>query len=804
MPRSIGPDSKRGEPLETLDCGDPAKRGPLAPRAILYGYVARELARPTALALAIFTAVVLTRDLPAHTELVINRGAGAAQVTWILACQAIALGSQTLPFAVLVGGLVGLGRLVADREILILSALGFAPRGLLGPVALFGGGMAGLGLALSLVASPMAQREMNRAVRALADRNPFTAIVPDAVHRFGEWKLEAREVSRHGQALGRVLLWMPSVGETIFANRAELAIGEAGGLELELQDGLLLTNTREKPRAVRFERLRTAIPETTQTAALPFEDRLKSVSLSELSELVRFGPPDDASLASTVRDPVLDPADAERRRRQAASELQRRIAYPVATGLLAVLALPLALGRRGVSRSSGAVLGVAITIAYYGLVQVAEGIAQKSPSLAVLSVWLPNAVLLAVTGLLFLRLSPERRRRVAFSAGRRPGAAKTRESGSDARRRGSRGMRVRRRALSRYVAVCFAQLAIASLAALVVAYLLVDVLERLEWFARHAARFEEIVHFYSARIPLLVSRVTPMGLVVAMALTVSLLTSTGELLGMRTLGISAGRALRPALGLCLLAIPISFLLNDQIVPRTNELADRIKQNEIRRGSEERSDRTAVWGSHGKLLHQVEHLDAGHGLGRDVILYERSRKGLPTRRIDARAAHHVGGGHWQLQDATAVTFEDPDRLARIEPPAYADFGDSSAAELDLMHLSVAELRTLIRDVAADDEPTTDLVVDLHVKLATPVACFLLPALVLLIASSGPPFPGSAMTLICAGVVAVAYTLLAGAFASFGRGGVVWPWLGGWGPNLIVIAALAGLTWRDRLARSRVRG
>ena len=203
-------------------------------------------------------------------------------------------------------------------------------------------------------------------------------------------------------------------------------------------------------------------------------------------------------------------------------------------------------------------------------------------------------------------------------------------------------------------------------------------------------------------------------------------------------------------------------------------------------------------------HQLEHLDAGRGSGRDVILYERSANGLPIRRIDARAAHHVGGGHWQLQDATAVGFEDPDRLARIAPPAYADFGDSPAAELDLMHLSVAELLALIRDVAADDEPTTDLVVDLHVKLATPIACFILPALVMLIASSGPPFPGSAMTLISAGVIAVAYTLLAGAFASFGRGGLVWPWLGGWGPNLIVIAGLIGLTWRDRLARSRVRG
>jgi lipopolysaccharide export LptBFGC system permease protein LptF len=113
----------------------------------------------------------------------------------------------------------------------------------------------------------------------------------------------------------------------------------------------------------------------------------------------------------------------------------------------------------------------------------------------------------------------------------------------------------------------------------------------------------------------------------------------------------------------------------------------------------------------------------------------------------------------------------------------------------------ELFALIREVAESGEPTTELEVDLHVKLATPLACLLLPALVMLFASSGPPFPGSALTLIVAGTIAIAYTLLAGAFASFGRGDVLPPWLGGWGPNLIGIVTLVGLMGRDWIARRR---
>jgi LPS export ABC transporter permease LptG len=781
-PRRSSPVPPLEPPLSTPASRDPVNQGSLAPRAILYRSIARELFVPTSLALAVFTAVVLTRDLPAYTELVINRGAGAWRVAWIVGCQSLTLVAQMLPFAVLVGGLVGLGRLVADREILVLSALGLDPRRLIGPVAAFGGALACLALGLSLVVSPMAQRAMNRAVRELAEGNPFSSIAPDSVHRFGDWKIEAREVSGHGRTLGRVLLWMPSVGETIFSQTARLATSEDGKPEIELQNGLLLTNTRAKPRALRFESLRTRIPEPKPTADLPFEDHLKSASFSTLTDLARH-------------------AENEKRRLEAESELHRRFAFPVATLLLGILALPLAIGRRQTSRSSGALVGVALTIGYYGLVQVAEGLAQKRPELSALATWLPNAVLLGAIGLLFLGLAvplAKRGARTATRASTRERAAtegEAREAGRTAR------LRVRRRALPRYVALRFLQLALFSLTVLVVAYLLVDVLERLQWFARHAARFEEIVHFYSARIPLLASRVTPMALVVAMAFTVSLLTSTGELLGMRTLGISSHRALLPALLLCGVATPLSFVLNDQIVPRTNELADMIKQSEIKQEKDERSDRTAIWGTHGRTLYQLERLDASRGAGRNIIVYELLANGLPTRRIDARRALHVGGGHWQLQDATGIAFEDPARLASIDPPAHVELGEEPSAERDLMYLSVVELFGLIREVASSGEPTTELEVDLHVKLATPLACLILPALVMMFASSGPPFPGSALTLILAGAIAVAYTLLAGAFASFGRGGVMPPWLGGWGPNLIGIVALVGLMGRDWMARRR---
>jgi lipopolysaccharide export system permease protein len=744
----------------------------LRPGVILYRYVARELLPPICLTLGAFTLVVLTKDFTGYIDLVINRGAGLARVSGVVFFKALPLMTQVLPFAVLVGGLVGLGRLAADLEVMVLSALGFDSRRLVAPVALLGSCLALVGLLMSLQVSPWAQRELNRSLREIAVINPAAEIQAGVVNRFGDWKLEAREVSSSGQALRRVLLWMPSVAETIFAETARVSPRAGGGMEILLQNGALLLDTRGSPRAMHFDEMRTSLPHSQVFADSAFEDALAAMNLSELSQMAR-----DSESPEQAMD--------------ARSELHRRFVLPSAAVLFGVLALPLALARAKATRSGGAVAGLLITVAYYGLVQLAAGVAERAPDQVGLASWIPNGALLVLTVFLYRRLGKPwiRLRRSASPEKEQP--VLSRSSTAPHRR-----PHAKRWALSRYVAARFVWLSLLCFSALVVAYLLVDILERLQWFARHAATVEEIGWFYSARIPLLVSRVTPMGLVVAMALTVSYLTSSGELVGMRCCGISARRALRPALLVCLFVTPLSFLLNDQIVPRTNELADLIKQRDIKGLGFER---TAVWGTNGDSLYELDSLDTNLGTADEIVVYQLVSSGLPESRIDARSARYAGNGQWRLRDAVAVELDSEGHVFPVTPPRYVELGEQPSDELDLMYLSIHDLWRLIRELASTGDSTIALEVDLYLKLATPLACLLLPAIAMIFAVSGPPFPSSALTLIVAAIVAVTYTLAAGAFASLGRGEALAPWAAGWGPSLIAIAVLIGLSWRSRSTR-----
>ena len=187
------------------------------PGSTLYGYLVVEMIFPTLYTLGGLTLVVLTEDLVSLTELVINRGVSAADVAWLGLYQAVPNVSLMLPFAVLVGGLVALGRLGADRELLMLEASGISAPRIVAPVMAFAAVMAGLALALSLHAAPWANRTLDETLAEIERKNPGAGIVAGTVHRFGSWMLQAREVSPRGDRMRGVLLWTPSLGETVFA-----------------------------------------------------------------------------------------------------------------------------------------------------------------------------------------------------------------------------------------------------------------------------------------------------------------------------------------------------------------------------------------------------------------------------------------------------------------------------------------------------------------------------------------------------------------------------------------------------------
>lgn len=731
---------------------------------------------PTVLSLLGLTTVMLTKELLGYSDLVINRGLGGEAVLQIAFFQIVPLLTMVFPLAVLMGVLVALGRLGADLEILVLETLGVRATRLAGPIGLFALVMSLVCLWLSLVAAPWASRSLDEALLALSRENPAAQMRAGKINRFGDWRLEAREVSPRGDKLKNVLLWMPDLGDTVFAESGTLTANAQGGIDMRLEQGRVILDPGTGQRHIEFEVLEATLPGSDEPIKRDDDEIVKGASMAELELAAK--------------------RELERRTRypEALIEWHRRLSTPVTALIFGLIAIPLFLTRKEYSRSAGGIWGLATMIAYFGMVQLGDGLIQDQTLSPALGVWLPNLIIGAVGSWLFSTIA----RKGVF------GRDVDRQRGGGRVKKLERHFRGPRRwALPRYVAGRFIQFAFLSLGILLSAYLLIDILERLSWFAKYQATGMEVVHFYGARIPLLASRVIPMSLLVGTALTASHLAVQGELIGMRACGIPAPRALMPVLLLCLSIVPLFFVLNNEIIPRAAAKQDEIKLNEIKHRSAsprgrrlaKRKERPPVWYRVGGQLYQVGKLDVDRGIAEEIAIYKLTKNGLPTRRTFADSARYVGKGNWRLVNPRNIEMRG-DRFYEIAPLQFAKLGEALPAEIDTMHFSIEQLADEIAAVEANDLDATALWVDYYGKLASPLACIVLPAIVLFFAVMGPPFPTSSTTLLLSGGLGVGYVLLGGTGASLGYGGAIPPMLAGWGPTGILALLALGLAARLR--------
>lgn len=769
------------------------------PGGTLYRSLIAEMIFPTVLALGGFTLAVLTNDLVGLTDLVINRGLPASTVLLITLYKAIPITSQMVPFAVLVGALVALGRLGADREILVLEASGISAARLLGPVLAFAAAMTGIAIALSLYIAPWSHRQLDATLLEASRIRPGAAIQAGAANRFGQWRLQAREVSSSGDSMRGVLVWLPDARETVFAEAGHLESDETGSIRVTLENGAMLPDPRVRPREIRFEQMTLTLPREEKPMRAAGSDEFVASTLRELALAARgLEAKGDGTPASEGEAPEpserTDQSPTEVARAEVAQrawvELNQRLALPVATLVFGLLVVPLFLSRATYSRAGGAVLGLVGTVVYYGLVQLGQTLVQAGMFGVTAGVWLPNLVLGGVALLMAFRLPR------MSSFGRH--SDRTRERSRRRRQRRERAdagrIRAHRWPLQRYVAGRFVRMALLCFTLLLVAYLVVDVLERMRWIAHFGATGGETLRYFGARLPLLASRVVPMALLAGTALTVSLLAVQGELVAIRACGIPAPRALLPILAICGLVAPAYFLLNNEVLPRSNALQHYLKYVVIK-GSAGRADAGRFWHLAGDDVYEVDSLDTEAGTATNLTIYRLRADHTPVSRSDAREARHIGGGFWRLVDPMRVEVS-ADGVREVQAAPFEELGQTLSKRVDTRHLSVGELGSEISELEDAGFEATPFRVDYWVKIATPVACLVLPALALLFAVSGPPFPSSALTLMMSVAVAVAYVLLTGVGTSLGYSRALSPVLAAWAPNLVFAAVATYLGLRLR--------
>jgi LPS export ABC transporter permease LptF/LPS export ABC transporter permease LptG len=765
---------------------------------ILDRYIVREVFRHALLGLAVFTFVFFVPQLVRLMELFVRHTGSGFQIIELFLCIFPGVLTFTLPMAVLIGVLLGLGRMSADSEIIALTALGIGRRRILLPVGILALGGGAATLCMTLWLGPLAAHKYRTLETDLVASQISFAVQPRVFdERFPKLVLYVNDVSASGTQWHGVFL-AEAGGEsgsqlTLAENAIVIAEPKEGKLELHLQGGTTHEFSREDPDRYSV----TAFGQSDWPI--------------EVSGLV---PEQARQLTNPERSmrALLGTRDASWR--EARVELHRRMAFPAACLVFALVAVPLGAQPRRGGRAAGSLIAVILIASYYLLTVIGAGLARQGAVSPALGIWGAN-ILLAILGAVLLprmeQFRGERRwfrvalrfrtwarllRRRKARARAAAAAASVPNGNGVPQENGAQSSGSFPRLMDLYLLRRFFFHFVILMTAFIFLFETFTFFELLDDIARGRVPFLVVVDYFAYLTPYLVYNLAPLGALVAVLVTLGVMSKNNEIVACKATGISLYRLAVPLLfaGLALAACMIT--LEETYLPYANQRQDALR-NQIKGRPAQTYTRPQRWifGENEKI-YNYDLFDSSQNLFGGLTILELDPATFQIRRrvFASRAQWSDSQKLWILEGGWMRDFSGGaiSRYARFpvaslpemtEPPSYfkrevpQPFRESAYSST----MSWRELWKYIDGLQRAGFSVSGLTVQWHMKLAfpliAPVSMLLAIPFALLVGTRG------AIGGVALGVaIGIVYWTAARLLEAMGGVGQLPPFLAAWSTDI----------------------
>ena len=778
---------------------------------ILDRYLVREIIPPLAISLLVLTFALMMPPILRNGEQLVAKGVAwptVARVLWTLTPQALSI---TIPMALLVGILVALGRLSADREFVALQACGVSVFRVLRPIAL----LAMVGTAATAYETIIALPDANQTFREITFNIVASSAETDIKPRvffsnFPNRILYVRDMPPGGTWRDVFFADDTKADQTTvyFARSGRLLIDRAKRtVQLLLEDGTSHTTYTARPDGYDGSAFGTLMLNMDAETVFPRAQIIKGdneMTIAELRAKIAEGEKTGAFTASQR------------------FTIQQKFAIPAACLVLSLIGLALGVNNRKEGKLATIAMGVGVIFVYYILLYSSRAAALAERFSPMLAPWVANAIL-GLAGIAFLiwrarsadqpiripiPTSLPWRRRAAAS----PPSAAARIPAQTGRVRvrvpGPRFDWARPRLLDLYVARQYLAVFGVAFGGLVGIFYISTFIDLADKLFGGMTTTRVLLRYFYFQTPQYVYYIIPLSALVASLVTVGVLTKNSELIVMRACGISLYRSSAPLLIFAVLLSALLFELQERVLADSNREARRL--NAIIRGYPPATygvlNRRWLVGASGDIYHyqfydpranhftrlSMFHVDtASWKLGeltfaKQVMLAgEPGAEGQPAMTWVAhegwrRAFTTAGAGRDQRVAVQYDAFIE--RTVSLEPPAY--FRETEDPDADRM--TFGELKQYITQLETSGYHAVPYMVQLQRKVAFPFVTVIMTLLAV-------PFAVTtgrrgAMSGIGVGIVfAIVYWTAQSIFGALGAGGWISPMLGAWAPNIMFGAA-----------------
>lgn len=784
-------------------------------------YVIREVIPPALLALLIFTFLLLIPPVMDELQSLVAKGVSFGMATRMLAMLVPQSLGLTIPMSLLVGILIGLGRMSGDREAVAMLACGVSPYRLLRPLLMLAAIAGGIHLWVMIEAIPDANQTFRELSYEVVSQQMENDVRPQVFFtNFPGWVIYVRDVPKTGGWKQVLIADTKDSDKPILymANRGRLILNrEQQTVALVLEDGNRYSYRSADGKDIenyRFEQTLTI--KLDPNTVFPNYAILRGINEETIAQL---------------RAQI---ADKQKKGQPVHSELmaiQQKYSFPMACVVFVVIGLALGLTVAREGKVAGFVVGIAVIFGYYVLLYLAENVTKgyyatdaggfQPTYVANLSRWFPNIVLLpfGIMALIWRARWAEgripfrsvvkltqavhgwiERRRAAADNPAGPSLIGSGNSPAAPRRRGVvLVVRVPRLSfmlpniLDRYISRLYMRAAALSFAALLGIFYIATFIDHSEKLFKGQATTTTLMHLLAFMTPQFVYYVIPIAALLSVLVTFGLLSRTSELAVMKACGISLYRITFPLIVLGLAWSAVLYGLEQQIMARANQRAEELDAQIRGRPSRTANPLSRQWlVAHDGAVYYYTYFDPGPRALRNLVVYRPNNHWQLDSQVYTPQAIYsngqwIGVRGWTQDFTTPKNRWTPfaQRVLPLEPPDYFET-EQPLAEL----MTVPQLKRFIDEQRASGFNVIPEMVELQKKLAFPFATVVMTLLAI-------PFgltTGKRGTLYGIGigiVLAVVYWVVGSAFAAIGKAGMLGPVMAGWAPNVLAAGSAAYL-------------
>jgi lipopolysaccharide export system permease protein len=328
-------------------------------------------------------------------------------------------------------------------------------------------------------------------------------------------------------------------------------------------------------------------------------------------------------------------------------------------------------------------------------------------------------------------------------------------------------------------------------------YLGIDFFNKIRRFIRYDADTIAVFGFFILRIPQMLMDITPVAVLMAVLLTLGMLSRHNEIVAMKSSGISTARLAIPFLIVSLLISTLLLIMNLSIVPLSKQRGDYVRELLIeKRPPDIYFRQSRIWMIVGqRAFMNIKVIDGRSATLHGVALYRLDDHFSLAELLEADRIGYEQG-EWILYKGVRRTFL-PDGRITIERLDHAVISlnrkpeEFMRIEQDTDKMTYVQLYRYVLRLEQEGYDAERYRVDLHYKTALPFTAFILGLIGIPLGLGRILGRGISRGIGLSLVIALVYFILNSLSVSLGHGGVLPPFWSAWVTNLMFALIGVGL-------------